>query len=375
MGRVDATAEELLVAGFLSMQPAATLISFAREVGGGVISDSAQQIVLNKCLGNEVHLRYPSSKAYVRNVLKTVILTAEQEGQEVLESMYETYAVFSQAEQQLAERCYKTITYMIPDETISNLARTLGHERMVKALERKVVTLRVSLNMLDGDTGYFIWPAGLLLTEFLLSYPELVKGYSCLELGSGTGICGVWLARLCCSKLVLTDGSLSALANLRHNLTINGFRQPSDEDLSPNDGQFQVECRQLLWETATEEELASFNAEVIIGADLIYDPAPLVPVLAGLLRPKSKPSQEANGIQRSENQIGHASDGKEVIHPVAYMAQAIRNLNTLESYLSMVSQAGLQLVDITESISFQKCLPELLGFDRGQVRIHKVFYP
>ncbi|BBM98595.1 protein-lysine N-methyltransferase EEF2KMT [Marchantia polymorpha subsp. ruderalis] len=395
MGRQDVTTEELLAGAFLSMQPASTLISLARDVGGGIISGYAQQTLLIKCFRNEVYMRYPASKAYVRNVLKNIILTAEQEGQEVLDDLYDMHSILFQTEKQLAERCYKTITFMIPDETISNLTCTLGDEGMLKAVERKLVTLRVSLNMLDGDTGYSIWPAGLFLSEFFLYYPELVKGYSCLELGSGTGICGVWLSRLSCSKLVLTDGSLSTLVNLRHNLSINGILQPSGENFHTTqdvNNPSNVECRQLLWETATQEELDSFNAEVIIGADLIYDPTPLVPILAGLLRPKrnSKGSSNCSQVTQDELTINSSTengevgkvlpekskgDGNGLIYPVAYLAQAIRNVTTLELFISMVSRAGLELIDVTDTMKPPKCLPDLDGFDRSQIRIHKVFYP
>lgn len=122
----------------------------------------------------------------------------------------------------------------------------------------------------------------------------------------------------------------------------------------------------------------------------MYDPTPLVRVLAGLLRPKSKTKQGLNHSQEFDDQINRSngirqsgdvsedenrSDGESVTRPVAYLAQAIRSLRTLEIYLSMLAQAGLQLIDITESMSFPQCLPELVGFDRNQVRVHKVFYP
>lgn len=98
MGRQDVTTEELLAGAFLSMQPASTLISLARDVGGGIISGYAQQTLLIKCFRNEVYMRYPASKAYVRNVLKNIILTAEQEGQEVLDDLYDMHSILFQTE-------------------------------------------------------------------------------------------------------------------------------------------------------------------------------------------------------------------------------------------------------------------------------------
>lgn len=38
------------------------------------------------------------------------------------------------------------------------------------------ITLRLSLNMLDGSTGCHQWDAGILLAQFILSNPEKFQG-------------------------------------------------------------------------------------------------------------------------------------------------------------------------------------------------------
>ena len=38
------------------------------------------------------------------------------------------------------------------------------------------ITLRVSQNFLEGNTGCHQWEAGLFLAEYVLNHPELVKG-------------------------------------------------------------------------------------------------------------------------------------------------------------------------------------------------------
>lgn len=38
------------------------------------------------------------------------------------------------------------------------------------------VTLRVSQNLLEGNTGCHQWNAGFFLAEYVLNHPELVKG-------------------------------------------------------------------------------------------------------------------------------------------------------------------------------------------------------
>lgn len=44
--------------------------------------------------------------------------------------------------------------------------------------------------------GEYVWPASLVMCEFLKRNPELVKGKRVLELGSGTGIVGLYAAKL-----------------------------------------------------------------------------------------------------------------------------------------------------------------------------------
>lgn len=44
-----------------------------------------------------------------------------------------------------------------------------------------MLSLRVSVNMLEGGTGCSEWEAGLFLAEVLLSNPHLVQGALCVS--------------------------------------------------------------------------------------------------------------------------------------------------------------------------------------------------
>ncbi|GBG66650.1 hypothetical protein CBR_g66786 [Chara braunii] len=220
-----------------------------------------------------------------------------------------------------------------------------------------LVTVRVSENLLEGSTGCVAWGAGFYLAEVVLTYPAVFAGRTCLELGSGTGLVGVCLARLQGSNrpLYLTDGNDEALCNLSINLAINGIAvgggggggggkeeggrgkeeggggkeggrgrggeaplatryvsnlsidgdsmssavQGEGIGIRPSDHRRQsrqhrtVIVDKLCWEDAAQEprKLESYGADVILGADIVYDPSvvpTLVEVLGILLRCKGR---------------------------------------------------------------------------------------
>ncbi|CAM6083604.1 unnamed protein product [Calypogeia fissa] len=381
MEAMGGTAPDLLTAAFLSMQSPSTVVAFTREVGGGFITPFAQRFFLDKCFNNEVHLRYPASQSYVKRVVKAIIMAAESDREEVMEDLYGLHSIFLDLDKgsPLAERCYTTLTFVIPESARANLTPTLGPEMASDLIGTKLLTVRTSLNMLDGDTGYNIWPAGLFLAQVLLSHPQLVHGRSCIELGSGTGICGVWLSMLAPSKAVLTDGALQTLANLRHNLDINGIpiSDKATHVQETRHGETSVECRQLLWETASEEEVLSFRAQVILGADLIYDPTivpHLVRVLAMMLQEKSPRQGLSAGSDSDEGKVSKSEDD-EVLAPVAYLASALRNLTTLHLFFNLADSAGLEVTDVTEPFMPLRILPEIYDWDRSQIRFYKVVSP
>eukprot|EP00268_Persea_americana_P038923 TRINITY_DN3856_c0_g1_i5.p1 TRINITY_DN3856_c0_g1~~TRINITY_DN3856_c0_g1_i5.p1 ORF type:complete len:204 (-),score=38.20 TRINITY_DN3856_c0_g1_i5:768-1331(-) len=150
--------------------------------------------------------------------------------------------------------------------------------------------------MLKGDTGCSIWPSSLFLSEFILSYPEIFSNKSCFEVGSGVGLVGISLSFVNASKVILSDGDLSTLGNMKSNLELN---QLNAETLMPQKAFYNlnlIECKYLPWESASEE-LLSIKPDIVLGADVIYDPScvpHLVRVLAILLTPNEYRHHQVN---------------------------------------------------------------------------------
>jgi predicted nicotinamide N-methyase len=90
------------------------------------------------------------------------------------------------------------------------------------------------------------------MCDFLKRNPELVKGKRVLELGSGTGIVGLYAAKLGASHVTLTDFIDFNIEHIKRNIKENGLERVT-------------ESRWFKWGTNLREQW-----DVIIGSDIIY---------------------------------------------------------------------------------------------------------
>jgi predicted nicotinamide N-methyase len=100
--------------------------------------------------------------------------------------------------------------------------------------------------------GEYVWPAGLFMCDFLKRNSELVKGKRVLELGSGTGLVGLYAAKLGASHVTLTDFIDFNIENIKRNIKENGLSGPT-------------EPRWFKWGTSLGEQW-----DVILGSDVTY---------------------------------------------------------------------------------------------------------
>ena len=135
--------------------------------------------------------------------------------------------------------------------------------------------------------GCFEWDAGYLLCEFILNNVSLFQGRTVVELGCGTGMATIMLARLqrdgilACGPVVCTDGDQETIDNCKMNLLANGMK--TDEESS------NVFCDTWVWEDGykgLDERrrclLETGSPVTMIGADLLYDPE-IIPIIVPLI--------------------------------------------------------------------------------------------
>lgn len=110
--------------------------------------------------------------------------------------------------------------------------------------------------------GGTVWEAALVLSRFLHSQPALLAGAtSVLELGSGTGLCGLAVAKFFPGTVTVTDLPLYQ-GLLHHNTELNGT--PANLIITDLD-----------WRAP--KRLGDFD--LILGTDIVYDEVLHAPLL------------------------------------------------------------------------------------------------
>ncbi|KAL2919640.1 hypothetical protein HK105_200554 [Polyrhizophydium stewartii] len=135
----------------------------------------------------------------------------------------------------------------------------------------------------DPAFGCYTWPSALVLAATVFCGRTQLRGMRVLELGAGTGLAGLVLARLgVASQVVLTDHPAldRVLGNLRDSVRLNGL----DGAGVPSAGRADVLVRPLAWGDFATGEMADLVGEsgfdVILGADVMYDPKDFEALLA-----------------------------------------------------------------------------------------------
>ena len=360
-----------LISAILAMEPSDLVISHARACGGGSITESVQKFIWDHCLSTPGDFYAP----YLKIFLKKLISEVEFDHGYVLDYLYELYAQYMTSFKDDSfgkrdTRVCKRISYIFPDG-----CSELQSKQHSRAL---VFTLQCSLNMLEGDTGCSIWPSSLFLSELILSHPKLFSNKSCFEIGSGVGLVGLCLAHVKASKVILSDGDLSTLANMKFNLELNHLNIETDMPQG-SENPIMVKCMHLPWESTSESQLQDIVPDVVLGADVIYDPVclpHLVRVLAILLnRTKSDSCKPENGdacdesVGRCKVVYNGVADGKSKEAPVAYIAYVIRNIETFDYFLSLAKQANLNIMDLSDSLKPLNLLRYMQSYNQTHVKL------
>ncbi|KAJ4719514.1 Methyltransferase family protein [Melia azedarach] len=352
-----------LFSAFLAMEPTDSLASLAKVCGGGSVTERVQRFIWSYCISKAVGKGYVP---YLKNFLKKLIVEVESNHGEVLDEIYERYTeiITSFKDDQRNVRVCKSVTFLFPKDCFDLPSCPESRKLMVP--------LQCSLNMLEGDTGCSIWPSSFYLSEFILSYPEIFSNKSCLEVGSGVGLVGICLAHVKASKVTLTDGDLSTLANMRSNLELNNLNVDGSLSEGFIEDQNAVQCIHLPWESASENDVHVFTPEIILGADIMYDPScfpDLVRLLAIFLNPNSESSMPGSICVDKVNDPNQGKNGSSWEGPVAYIATVIRNVNTFNYFLALAEQANLSITDLTETRKPFNLLPYMQSYDRSSIRL------
>ena len=89
---------------------------------------------------------------------------------------------------------------------------------MPPLLSREFIKLQQAA---EHGTGGLCWPSASVMCRWLREHAADLDGIRVLELGCGTGACGLYAAGLGASHVLLTDGSEEVIENAQKNLALN----------------------------------------------------------------------------------------------------------------------------------------------------------
>ncbi|KAL6324218.1 hypothetical protein AAG906_006490 [Vitis piasezkii] len=345
-----------LLSAFLAMEPTHCLVSLARVCGGGLITEGVQRFIWNNCIS--------------KNFLKKLINEIESAHGDILDELYEQYAsymILLKDDRLVKEnsRVLKCISFLFPPGCF-------GVPSCPKSMQL-AVPLHCSLNMLEGDTGCSIWPSSLFLSEFILSHPEIFSNKSCFEVGSGVGLVGICLAHVKASKVILSEGDLSSLANMKLNLELNQLNNRMDDPGTTNQDPNLVKCIFLPWESAEESELQNFMPDIISSSPQQDNCVEFSPDSRCIMDARAEGADIHNHDHSSRFDTNADGGGKNSV-PVAYIASVIRNIETFNYFLALAEEANLDVKDLTEQCKPFDLLPYMQSYDRSSVRLFTLSY-
>lgn len=201
----------------------------------------------------------------------------------------------------------------------------VGNETEVTCLEE----FRKMANE-DGTTGLVTWQGALALLNFVISQSSevLSKGAKILELGSGAGLFGLGMLKLCRQDIdsyIFSDVHPFVLNSIATNYRLNFTSLKTDKNALSNllvQGPKNIDswkCDQnitvtkLDWLDCTDQQINNLDFNLIFGSDLTYVLSMLHP-LAILLRrllckaPKAYIACTHRSVNSIEAFLGHLKD-------------------------------------------------------------------
>ncbi|XP_041318314.1 protein-lysine N-methyltransferase EEF2KMT [Pyrgilauda ruficollis] len=299
---------------FLAARPLSSLPWPELEQSLRTAPDSALLAdILHKTILHPLCVKYPPSAKYRRCFLTELIKKLESTAAEPLDELYEALADVLKEEEECTH-CYKS--YLLPSGDSVSLCESTAL-------------------ICGGTTGLLTWEAALLLAQWALQNPGLFRGRTVLELGSGIGFTGIAICKTCQPRtFIFSDCHPRVLRQLGENIQLNGFTPEPDVTWSiqtePQGQEVQgqncqnpkVIVAELDWGSVTEKQLLALRADVVIAADVVYDPE-IILALVGMLQ------------KLSTSRAGRKA-------PEVFIASTIRNPDTFQLFQAELDKAGIR---------------------------------
>ena len=226
---------------------------------------AAQTSLLREMFEREHALRFPVHPDAKLKFVKAMIACIEKRDYEVDDGLYEGLVAIDRSAGSDETHFYKS--YFFCSEYLLSLSES-----------REMIS--------HGTTGLKTWQAGEMITRWLYSNPDLVRGRKVLELGSGLGYTGISLLKLgLVDNMVVSDCHGRVIDRLSHNCKVNftGSEVEKDDNmLVLRQSGKRMTVVDLDWNNITPEECDKLSADCILAADVVYDPD-IIPCLVATI--------------------------------------------------------------------------------------------
>ena len=386
-GEVPDLSDACLV-DYLQMAPTADVLEILRDEDPERAFGAKAQAALLRCLRHPVAIAHPPGRPYRERLLKLAVIAAERDGLELDDGVAEAHAEALCEPRTGDQWCHKTFVLDVAPR-----------EETTERKQRPVrITVRTHPNLFEGGTGCHEWAAGFALAELVASHAERFANKRVVEIGPGVGVAAIALAKITrprgASALTLLDRDNETLANLAANLERNGIpsrilkhddddddddeREAGDEDDPNDEDDFAIpkpipKLSRLDWHDFDPARLASLRADVVVAADVLYDPTD-VPALLDVAAALLGPREEA--AARDEKEMKTRAEKNE---PLALFTSAVRQPATLALFEEVAAERGFDPVDVTEAFAATK--KKGVGFRRlakeqlAEVKVHALRPP
>ncbi|CAG9783869.1 unnamed protein product [Diatraea saccharalis] len=260
-----------------------------------------QEEFLNETINNNVTKKYPIKIDFIKLFFKKLIGYLESK-QDVHDDFYRYLCKIMNSE----------------NETFYYRHYIIGDNYMNRIIIRETNNL-----VLNGTTGMRTWEAALMLVDWALSNEDLFRNKHILELGSGVGFTGVAIAKFCQPETVIMSDCHDEVLNVaEENISINfpGLqRQVTSYAKMFKNTNVNIGVMNLDW---TDVSILPHEIcpEIIVGADIIYDPT--------ILESLSKVFEKFFNKNRNL---------------VIYIAGIIRNEETFKQFLNTIEAVNFKI--------------------------------
>ncbi|KAJ1301496.1 hypothetical protein OPQ81_008752 [Rhizoctonia solani] len=293
-----------------------------------VHDEQSQRILIDQLISNPHTIIYPPATDYQRKFWKNVVAILEGNGIEIEDKIYERLICTLNTPVRQGPPDASYLTYLLgrPEScTISTVTwcRPPGVDNFGQ--DYRPLTIRESRTTIErGTTGLRTWRASLDLSEWILQNHDIISSARVLELGSGVGLLGLLVATL--QQLARpTDAKQTSCIYLT---------DVDDEVLARCKSNIRLPCNMLV-----DSSNVHIDAEVILAADVVYDPSIIPPLTRTLRLALERPLPVTQSSRDGANNI-------QALHHLqrrAYIALTLRREQTFAEFLASAEQEGLKV--------------------------------